>query len=337
MSQTTLVQTIPAKAAALPPKASKVSPNRPWKPYLELTRFSKPAGLLGFYFPYFIGFIFSLNTLPSGSLPPAASLAKLTAVFLLDGLLLRSFGCAWNDTIDQDLDRQVERCKKRPLARGALTTRAAVATTLLLAGARHVLLLATLPLRATHHALLVSALAFVYPFMKRLCDYPQLCLGTAVGWAVFLVDAAAAAATVEGPSPQSDAARRSKAVVALFAGQTLFNVTYDTVYAFQDLRDDLKAGVRSLAVRVRHGAKGFLFALVGTMAAFLLAAAVLAGLLRGPFVAGAALAEAGAVVMLARLDLEDPRSCRDFFVWGQWVVSGALVLGLAGELLLANL
>ncbi|EKG13546.1 UbiA prenyltransferase family [Macrophomina phaseolina MS6] len=333
MTQTTLVEPASAKLRAVSPKPSKAAPGPPWRPYLELTRFSKPAGLLGFYFPYFIGLLYSVNATDPAALS-AADWAKLSSVFLLDGLLLRSFGCAWNDTIDQDLDRQVERCKKRPLARGALTTPAAVATTLILAAARHVLLYATLPARAGQHALLVTVLAFIYPFMKRLSDYPQLCLGTAVGWAVFLVDAA----VVDGPAaPVASDAARTKAVLALFAAQTLFNITYDTVYAFQDLQDDLKAGVRSLAVRVRHRAKPFLLSLAGAMAAFLLAAASLGGLMRGPFLAGAVVAEVAAFAMLFKLNLADPRSCRDFFVYSQWAVSGALLAGLAGELVMARL
>ncbi|GME51515.1 UbiA prenyltransferase family [Neofusicoccum parvum] len=329
MSQTTLLKPTAAELTIVSSRPSKAAASAPWKPYLELTRFSKPAGLLGVYFPYFVGLLYSANT----STLPATDLAALSAIFLLDSLLLRSFGCAWNDTIDQDLDRQVERCKKRPLARGALTTGPAVATTLLLAATRHALLHATLPARAERHALLTTALTFIYPFMKRLCDYPQLCLGLGVGWAVFLVDAA----VVDGPAASATPApARAAAVRALFASQALFNVTYDTVYAFQDLRDDLRAGVRSLAVRVRACARPFVLALAGAMAAALAVAAGLGGLLRGPFVVAAGVAAVAAGRMLLRLDFGDPRSCRAFFVRAQWAVSGVLVVGLAGELVLAR-
>ncbi|PSN75588.1 hypothetical protein BS50DRAFT_451406, partial [Corynespora cassiicola Philippines] len=300
------------------------------KPYLELMRVSKPAGLLGIYFPYFIGFLYSVNITCPTSLT-AADWSWLTGIFLLDGLILRSFGCAWNDTVDQDLDRQVARCKKRPLARGAIATPDALATTLVLVLARHALLYSTLPDRAGQHALATTILGLIYPFMKRICNFPQLILGTGVGWAVYLIDATIVdgpyAVAAGGPNPQD----RSKAMLALFASQTLFNITYDTVYAFQDIEDDLKARVGSLAIAVRHFPKLFLLSLASAMAGFLGVTVVCGGLMRGPFLASAAVSSLSALFMLARLDVWDPRRCRDFFVNSQWWVSGVLVTGLVGE------
>lgn len=336
-TQYTLVETAPAKPTSIASRPKDSAQNPSWRPYLELTRFSKPAGLLGVYFPYFIGFLYSVN-LTNPTALSATDWLKLSAIFLLDGLILRSFGCAWNDTVDQDLDRQVERCKKRPLARGALTTPDALATTLILAIARHVLFYISLPARAGQHALLTTVLALIYPFMKRFCNFPQLCLGTGVGWAVFVVDAA----VVDGPYAAGSATKliaqdRSKAMLAMFACQTLFNITYDTVYAFQDIQDDIKAGVGSLAVAVHHHPRVFLLSIASAMAAILSATVFWGGLMRGPFQAGAAVSSLAALVMLARLNVWDPRRCRDFFVHSQWWVSGILVAGLVGELLIANL
>lgn len=304
---------------------------------MELTRFSKPAGLLGFYFPYFIGFLYSVNlTNPKGL--SAVDWVKLSTVFLLDGLILRSFGCAWNDTVDQDLDRQVERCKKRPLARGAITTPDALATTLVLTLMRHALLYATLPARANQHALLVTVLGFIYPFMKRICNFPQLCLGLAVGWCIFMVDAAVADGPyADGSAPRFNEQDRTKATIAIFACQVLFNITYDTVYAFQDIQDDLKAGVGSLAIAVSGQPKTFLLSVASAMAGFLWVTVSCGRLTLGPFEFGAALSALAAIIMLVRLDVWNPRMCRDFFVYSQWWVSGVLLLGLLGELVMANL
>ena len=336
-TQNTLEVTAPTRLTSISaiPKNAAQSPS--WRPYLELTRISKPAGLVGFYFPYFIGFLYSVN-MTNPTTFSAANWVKLSAIFLLDGLILRSFGCAWNDTVDQDLDRQVERCKKRPLARGAITTPYAIAVTLTLTVARHVLYHATMPARAGQHALLVTFLAFIYPFMKRFCNFPQLCLGMAVGWAVFLVDAA----VVDGPYLAGSATRlhaqnRSKAIFAIFAFQLLFNITYDTVYAFQDIEDDRKAGVGSLAVAVSHYPKVFLLSIASAMAASSWAAVSWSDLTRGPFQAAAAVSSLAALLMLARLDVWNPRKCRDFFVYSQWWVNGVLVTGLVGELLMASL
>ncbi|EMD67161.1 hypothetical protein COCSADRAFT_285385 [Bipolaris sorokiniana ND90Pr] len=336
-TQYTVTETVTTPQSSISSRPKNLAPQPfSWRPYLELTRFSKPAGLLGVYFPYFIGLLYSVNlTNPRGL--STADWLKLIAVFLLDGLLIRSLGCAWNDTVDQDLDRQVERCKKRPLARGALTTPEALAATLLLSLARHTLLYATLSARANQHALLITILGLAYPFMKRVCNFPQLCLGLGVGWAVFLVDAAVAdgygAGNVSGFNEES----RNKATLAIFASQALFNITYDTIYAFQDIRDDLKVGVGSLAVAVRHRPKLFLLSVASAMAAFLWVAVSFGHLVLGPFQAGVVLASLSTLVMLIRIDVWNPRMCRDFFVNSQWWVSGALLAGLLGELVINNL
>lgn len=340
-TQYTLVETAPAKLTAISEKPGTTARKTSWRPYLELTRFSKPAGLLGLCFPYLIGFLYSIN-LNSPTAFSATDGVKLSAIFLLDGLIFRSFGCAWNDTVDQDLDRQVERCKKRPLARGAITTPDALATTLVLAIARHVLINATLPPRAAQHAMLTSVMALIYPFMKRVCNFPQLCLATGVGWAVFMVDAVVvdgpyAAGSITGSIKQINVQDRTKALLAMYASQTLFNMTYDTVYAFQDIEDDLKAGVGSLAIAVRQYPKAFLLSIASAMAAFLWATVSWGSLMRGPYLASALVSSLAALSMLARINVWDPRECRDFFVNSQWWVSGVLVTGLVGELLMARL
>lgn len=336
-TQYTFVETVPAKLTSISSKPQKAAQSTSWRPYLELTRFSKPAGLLGACFPYFIGLLYSVN-LNSPTALPAADWAKLSSIFLIDCLILRSFGCAWNDTVDQDLDRQVERCKKRPLARGAITTAQALATTLTLVIARHALLYAALSARASQHAQLTTVLALIYPFMKRFCNFPQLCLGFGVGWAVFFVNTVVLDGSyAAGSAIKLNTQDRSKAMFAMFACQSLFNITYDTVYAFQDIQDDLKAGVGSLAIAVRHHPKVFLLSIASAMAAFLWATASWGGLMRGPFQVSTSVSSLAALLMLSRLDVWDPRQCRNFFVHSQWWVSGVLVIGLVSELVMANL
>ncbi|KAF2994621.1 Para-hydroxybenzoate--polyprenyltransferase, mitochondrial precursor (PHB:polyprenyltransferase) [Curvularia kusanoi] len=247
-TQYTLVETVPTKLASSPSTPKSAVRNFSWGPYLELVRLSKPAGLLGVIFPYVIGFLYSVNVTNPTAFSPSTC-GRLIVIFILDSLIFRSWGCAWNDVVDQDLDRQVLRCRKRPLARGAISTPDALATTLVLAILRHGLIYSTLPVRASQHALLTSLLGLIYPFMKRICNFPQLCLATGVGWAVFLVDTV----VVDGPyatdvTSNVSIRNRPKAILAMYACQTLFNMTYDTIYAFQDIQDDLKAGVGSLAI-----------------------------------------------------------------------------------------
>lgn len=310
-----------------------------FRPYVEVTRFHKPAGLVGFYFPYLIGIFFAAS--PNGPLPlpSPAYLVRVTCVLLIDGLLLRSFGCAWNDTIDRDLDKQVARCKGRPVARGALSASSAVLVTFLLAAARHVLLILLLPIQATYHALLVTALAFFYPFAKRITNYPQVILGVAVGWAVIMVNSVMQAehdpTVIHLHAFRESSGQHYKSVMALFIAQTLWNITYDTVYAFQDLNDDKKAGVKSMAVKFQHGAKLLLFTLIAAKVAFLFSAGYIAS--RTPFFfAGITAASVAALFMLFKLSIQEPKSCRWFFVTGQYAVSGSILAGLIGEYWAAN-
>ncbi|KAK7540017.1 putative UbiA family prenyltransferase [Phyllosticta citribraziliensis] len=297
-----------------------------WRPYVELTRFQKPAGLFGFYFPYLIGIFFAASI--ADPAPSWAWVGSLMAIYLMDCVLLRSFGCAWNDTVDQDLDRQVARCKNRPLARGAVSTTGAVTLTAVLTAMRMGMIYALLPLPATYHALLTTTLGYIYPFMKRVSNYPQVCLGIAVGWAIFQACASVDGIgdLIEGPN--------TKAIAAMFASTTLWNVTYDTVYAFQDLKDDLQAGVMSLAVRIRHHAKAVLSLFTTAMIGLLFAAGALAEFSTIFFI-GATLASLAAYTMLFKLDINDPKSCCWFFVMGQWYVSGFVLMGLVGEFALA--
>lgn len=303
-----------------------------FRPYVEVTRLHKPAGLLGFYFPYLIAIFFTASIAGPWAAPPPSGLAWLTGICLVDGLLLRSFGCAWNDTIDRDVDRQVARCKGRPVARGALSATGAVLVTMVLALARHALVGILLPAEASCHALFVTALAFAYPFAKRFTNFPQLILGAAVGWAIFMVDAVVDRSRA---GPLGDE-RHFRAVAALFLALTLWNVTYDTVYAFQDVQDDKRAGVKSMAVRFEHNAKVLLGLFIVAKSALLFYAGFQAQS-QAFYHLGALAASVGALTMLFTLNLGSPKSCQQFFVKGQYVVSGAVLAGLVGEYLFITL
>lgn len=298
------------------------------RPFVEVTRLHKPTGLVGFYFPYLIAIFFTASISENWEALHPSSIVRLIIICLIDGLLLRSFGCAWNDTIDRDVDRQVSRCKGRPVARGALSPLGAVLVTLILALFRHAIIALVFPLEASYHALFVTGLAFVYPFGKRLTDFPQVILGTAVGWALFTVDSVVERSRVG----LVDDNRHSKAIVALFLALTLWNITYDMVYAFQDVQDDKRAGVRSMAVRFEYNAKTMLLLFILSKAVMLFYAGFQARS-QSFFYFGAICATFGALSLLFTLDLGNPESCKHFFVKGQYVVSGALLLGIILEYL----
>ncbi|CAF9908037.1 MAG: Para-hydroxybenzoate--polyprenyltransferase, mitochondrial precursor (PHB:polyprenyltransferase) [Alectoria fallacina] len=153
----------------------------PWVPYAELMRLDCPAGLYAFHVPYLIGLSYAAClAFPSPSLE---DLFAYNILFLIDSIILRDAACAWNDNVDQDLDRKVTRCRLRPIARGVVvTTQGHIFTAALtLAGTP---LFLTLPIECAYHVIPVTLLFALYPFAKRVTNLPQVVLGFPLAWAI---------------------------------------------------------------------------------------------------------------------------------------------------------
>ena len=148
---------------------------------------------------------------------------------------MRGAGCTYNDIVDQDLDRQVERTALRPLPAGTITTKQAWIWLFAQCGVGLIVLLC-LPRLAQIISLCSIPLVAAYPFMKRITWWPQLWLGMTFNWAV-LVAYAAKTEIVNLP------------LFILYAGLIFWTVGYDTIYACQDIEDDMKIGVKSTARR----------------------------------------------------------------------------------------
>jgi 4-hydroxybenzoate polyprenyltransferase len=154
----------------------------------------------------------------------------------LGAFAMRSAGCVYNDFIDRDLDKRVERTRLRPLASGRVSTRSAW----LLIGLLCVIgVVVLLQLNRTAALVAMASLAPVaaYPFMKRITWWPQAWLGLVFSWGA-LVGWAAVTASLGWPA------------VLLWLGSVAWVVGYDTLYAIQDVEDDALVGVRSSARRL---------------------------------------------------------------------------------------
>ena len=178
----------------------------------------------------------------------------LFAWFALGAFAMRSAGCVYNDIVDRDLDKQVERTRLRPLASGRTTLRAAWALTLAL-GLVGLVVLLQLPRTAQYAALASILPVAAYPFMKRITWWPQAWLGLVFSWGA-IVGWPAVTGTLAAPS------------LWLWAGSIAWVIGYDTLYAIQDIEDDALVGVKSSARRLgRHAAAGiaicYIAALVG--------------------------------------------------------------------------
>lgn len=196
-----------------------------FKHYWLLARFDKPIGTLILLYPALWALWIASNGKPN--------LLVLT-VISLGVIIMRAAGCVINDYADRNFDPHVERTKKRPIAAGNVTPKAALIffTALCLLAFGLVLLLNTFTILLSFVG---AFLAASYPFMKRYTHLPQAYLGVAFGWAVPM---AFAAQLNEIPA----------VAWVLYLAVILWALVYDTMYAMVDKDDDLKIGVKSTAI-----------------------------------------------------------------------------------------
>jgi 4-hydroxybenzoate polyprenyltransferase len=159
---------------------------------------------------------------------------KLLVIFILGAFLMRSAGCVINDIADRKVDRFVERTKDRPLASGRLklSEAAVVFIVFSLLAFALVLMLNTLTIILSFVAV---ALASVYPLVKRVSHLPQMVLGVAFGWGAVMAWSA-----VEGTV--------GLPALLIFAANIFWAMSYDTIYALMDIKDDRRVGIKSMAI-----------------------------------------------------------------------------------------
>lgn len=212
-----------------------------WVPYAELMRMEKPHGVYMIYFPHFLGLIYASSISPVPV--PGSVLAHRAWVFFVWSFIMRGAGCAWNDNVDQDFDRRTERCRTRPIARGAVSTAQGHIFTLILT-----LLgfwsIQSLPFECTVVGLGTTTLAAIYPFGKRFTNFAQVILGSTLASTIAL-----SSYSVGLPALSS---AYILPTLCLTATIMLLVVFYDVVYARQDTADDLKSGVKGMAVLFRN-------------------------------------------------------------------------------------
>jgi 4-hydroxybenzoate polyprenyltransferase len=202
---------------ALPPRL---------RPFASLMRLDRPIGSWLLYWPC----AWSVAL---------AGVGGRWALFLWLGLgafAMRSAGCVYNDVVDRDLDRQVERTRLRPLASRRVSMRSAWMLIVLLCLVGLVVLV-QLKWVAALIALASLAPVAAYPFMKRITWWPQAWLGIVFSWGA-LVGWPAVTGSLALPA------------LLLWFGSIAWVIGYDTLYAIQDKEDDALVGVRSSARRL---------------------------------------------------------------------------------------
>lgn len=194
-------------------------------PYLRLMRVDKPTGTWLLLIPCWWGVALAADFFPN---------LWFMFLFAVGALVMRGAGCVINDIYDRSLDRMVERTRSRPLASGEINLFQALLflTALLVVG-----LLVLLMFNRATFWLGVSSLmlVFLYPLMKRITWWPQLFLGFAFNWGVLMGGVA-----VRGQIDFSH--------ILVYIAGIFWTLGYDTIYAHQDKRDDVVAGIKSTAL-----------------------------------------------------------------------------------------
>ena len=199
---------------ALPPRI---------RPFASLMRLDRPIGTWLLYWP----------CAWSVALAGVGGRWDLFLWLGLGAFAMRSAGCVYNDIVDRDLDREVERTRLRPLASKRVSVRGAWLLVLALC-VLGLLVLAQLDRLAIGIAVASLVLVGAYPFMKRITWWPQAWLGLVFSWGA-LVGWPAVTGSF-GLTP-----------VLLWLGTVAWVIGYDTLYAIQDKEDDALVGVRSTA------------------------------------------------------------------------------------------
>ena len=219
----------------------------------------------------------------------------------------------------------MDRTRLRPIARAAVTPFQAVMFTgfQLLAGLG---ILLQFPTSCLYYGIPSLLLVATYPLAKRVTHYPQFILGLTFSWGAAMGFPALGIDTLADTSAV-------KAVAALYASCVSWTVLYDMIYAHMDIKDDAKAGIKSIALRYEHETKAVLSGLAVLQVGLLAAAGLAIG--AGPvfFVGSCGSAAATLGVMIWRVKLKEVGNCWWWFKNGAWFTGGGIAAGLLGDYL----
>ena len=91
------------------------------KIFIELTRLNKPIGYMLLFWPCSWGLALAYYYNENEEL-----FIYHLLLFFLGAVLMRSAGCIFNDIVDKDFDKRVQRTKKRPIASGLISVKHAL-------------------------------------------------------------------------------------------------------------------------------------------------------------------------------------------------------------------
>jgi 4-hydroxybenzoate polyprenyltransferase len=263
------------------------------RPYLRLARLDRPIGSWLLLIPCW--WSSGLAAIAAHERGPRLSHLVL---FFVGAFAMRGAGCTWNDIVDRDLDRRVERTRSRPIPSGQVSVAQAAA---FLVAQALVGLFVLMQFNAFAIAIGIASLAIVavYPFMKRVTYWPQIVLGLAFSWGALMGWATVFASLDIRP-------------LVLYAGSIAWVIGYDTIYAHQDREDDALIGIKSTALLFGDRTKPMLAIFYGLAVSLIGLTGALAGA-GALFWLGLAAFAAHLAWQIVRLDIRDPDVCLAVF------------------------
>lgn len=263
------------------------------RPYLRLMRLDKPIGTWLLYLPCTWSIALAADP---GCLPHLGMLI----LFGTGALLMRGAGCTINDMWDKDFDKKVSRTAMRPIASGEISRFQA----LVFLGGQLTLALGVL-LCLNYYSIALGAaslgLVVTYPLMKRITYWPQFVLGLTFNWGALM-----------GWSAIKGSCDWSVCLPLYFSG-VMWTLIYDTIYAHQDKKDDIKVGVMSTALRFQAQTKPWLSGFTVAMISGLTLTGVNAGQTL-PYYAVLSTVAIHLAHQIYTLDINKPEDCWKKFV-----------------------
>jgi len=210
------------------------------KLFIDLTRLRKPIGFMLLFWPCAWGLTLAYDF--SNNLN---NYFFYLILFFLGAVLMRSAGCIVNDIFDKEFDKRVFRTKNRPIASNQISVKLATMYSITLCFFA-LLILLNFNTYTVILALGSMPLAFTYPLMKRFTYWPQLFLGITFNYGLILGWTA-----IKG---QIDII-----TVIFYVGAIFWTLGYDTIYGFQDIKDDEIIGLKSTSIKFKNNPHNFLF------------------------------------------------------------------------------
>ena len=209
------------------------------KLFIELTRLNKPIGYMLLFWPCAWGL-----TLAYDFNGEKITYLFYISLFFIGAILMRSAGCIVNDIADRKFDKKISRTKKRPIASGQISILKGIIYSLILCSFAFLILI-----QFNYFTIILALgsmpLAFTYPYMKRYTYWPQLFLGITFNYGLLL--------------GWSSIYNEINLITIIFYLSSIFwTLGYDTIYGFQDIKDDEIIGLKSTSIKFKSNPYFFL-------------------------------------------------------------------------------